>query len=289
MHQIRSKCVSLGKVVLKFSNIYNNIKSNRKSGEGDSDWLTKARFRYQEEHKKPFHYEHVWDVLKGSEKYMRTPLIGTTSRPKRSKTSESSTPTTDASDAHGPFNVDDEDENEDEEERPRPIGRNTARASASASTGGASREHVSELFRKLTMLNTTSRELLDQKRRDLDLRERDLMFRESEAEDKRKRRDYRFYISPHVHLSGDMNFFKSMLSDDTEPENMGDYRKSDADHHKPVSKASEVEEFTNLNLTSSREVGVGGGGFWSFANLVKTITIRSESVSETYCRDLKES
>ena len=196
----------MGKFVLRFSNIYNNVKSQRKSGEGDSDWLAKAHFRYKEEHKKPFHHEHVWDVLKGCEKYMRTPLIGATARPKRSKTSESATPTTDASDAHGPFNVDDEDENEqqdeDEEERPRPIGRNAARGSASGSTGGASSETVSGLLSELTTLNTTSRELLDQRQRDLDLRERDLMFLESEAEDKRKRRDYRFYISPHAHLLG---------------------------------------------------------------------------------------
>ncbi|KAJ9554642.1 hypothetical protein OSB04_018687 [Centaurea solstitialis] len=136
-------------------------------------------------------------IIKGSEKYIRTPLIGATSRPKRSKTSESATPTTDASDAHGPFDVDvdEEDENEEEEERPRPIGRNAARASASASTGAASSEYVSGLFNQLTTLNTTSHEILAQKQRDLDLRERDLMFRQSEAEEKKQRRDYSFQSS----------------------------------------------------------------------------------------------
>lgn len=34
--------------------------------------------------------------------------------------------------------------------------------------------------------------------------------------------------------------------------------------------------------------GGGGGGLWSFGDLVKTITTRSESVLETYRRDLKE-
>lgn len=195
----------MGAVVTKFSNIYNNIKSARKSGEGDTDWLTKARFRYQEEMRKPFKHEHVWEVLKGCEKYMRTPLIDSTGRPKRSRTSESGTPT-DASDAHGPFNLDDEDENEDEyeaeEEPPRPMGRNAARSSASASFGGATSETVTGLLSELNTLNTTSRELLDARRRDLELRERDLRFRESEADAKRERRDFRFYISSHAHLSG---------------------------------------------------------------------------------------
>ncbi|KAI3678965.1 hypothetical protein L6452_38269 [Arctium lappa] len=100
-----------------------------------------------------------------------------------------------------------------------------------------------------------------------------------------------------------MDFFKSMLSDDPEPENMDVHRKSDTDRRPNQSpKHQEVggaeEEFTNLNLTSSVEVtgggsgsgvdGGGGGGLWSFGDLVKTITTRSESVLETYRRDLKE-
>ncbi|XP_024980718.1 BSD domain-containing protein 1 [Cynara cardunculus var. scolymus] len=98
-----------------------------------------------------------------------------------------------------------------------------------------------------------------------------------------------------------MNFFKSMLSDDTEPENMDGHGNSDTDRrpnqspkHQEIGRAE--EEFTDLNLTSSAEVvgvgggggGGGGGGLWSFGDLVKTITTRSESVLETYRRDLKE-
>ncbi|KAJ9543239.1 hypothetical protein OSB04_022946 [Centaurea solstitialis] len=95
-----------------------------------------------------------------------------------------------------------------------------------------------------------------------------------------------------------MNFFKSMLSDDPEPENMAD--SSDRSTNPPPNHPEpEEEEFTNLNLnlTPSGEVSggsgggggnSGGGGLWSFGDLVKTITTRSETVLETYRRDLKE-
>ncbi|KAJ9555277.1 hypothetical protein OSB04_009891 [Centaurea solstitialis] len=204
VHQIRSKAITMGKFVTKFSNIYNNVRSARKSGEGDGDWLGKARFRYQEEMLMPFKHEHVWEVIKGCEKYLRQPLVSSTPRPKRSKTSESATPT-DTSSTHGPFDVDDEDEYEDhdeeEEERPRPMGRNAAR-SLSGSTGAASTDRVSGLVSELSTLNYQNRELLDQRQKDFDLREKDLMFRVAEADEKRERRDYKFYVSPHGHLSG---------------------------------------------------------------------------------------
>ncbi|KAL4558805.1 hypothetical protein LXL04_037007 [Taraxacum kok-saghyz] len=90
-----------------------------------------------------------------------------------------------------------------------------------------------------------------------------------------------------------MNFFKSMLSDDPEPENMDDPGKSETDRRPNQSPKHQVtqraeEEQMNLNSTSSGEFSSGGGGLWSFGDLVKTLTTRSESVLETYRRDLKE-
>ncbi|KAI3506720.1 hypothetical protein L1887_21283 [Cichorium endivia] len=90
-----------------------------------------------------------------------------------------------------------------------------------------------------------------------------------------------------------MNFFKSMLSDDPEPENMDDRGKSETDrrpNQSPKHQGTEraEDEHMNLSSTSSGDVDSGGGGLWSFGDLVKTLTTRSESVLETYRRDLKE-
>ncbi|KAL7584346.1 uncharacterized protein LOC111886382 [Lactuca sativa] len=90
-----------------------------------------------------------------------------------------------------------------------------------------------------------------------------------------------------------MNFFKSMLSGDIEPENMDGSVNSETDlrqNQSPKHEGSERAEETHLNLNSSSsgEFDSGSGGLWSFGDLVKNLTTRSESVLETYRRDLKE-
>nr|XP_043636193.1 BSD domain-containing protein 1 [Erigeron canadensis] len=82
-----------------------------------------------------------------------------------------------------------------------------------------------------------------------------------------------------------MNFFKSILLDNNDPEVQNidtDNNNQSPNHQKP-----EEEEVENTKLHSG-EVSGGGGGLWSFGDLVKTISTRSESVLETYRRDLKE-
>lgn len=84
-----------------------------------------------------------------------------------------------------------------------------------------------------------------------------------------------------------------MLSGDIEPENMDGSVNSETDlrqNQSPKHEGSERAEETHLNLNSSSsgEFDSGSGGLWSFGDLVKNLTTRSESVLETYRRDLKE-
>ncbi|KAI7732133.1 hypothetical protein M8C21_025328 [Ambrosia artemisiifolia] len=95
-----------------------------------------------------------------------------------------------------------------------------------------------------------------------------------------------------------MNFFRSILSDDPEPESPDNHSQPDPDPHQTQSsnhhqnKADEDEEDdddSTSNINSSEDGGAsGGGGLWSFGDLVKTLTTKSESVLETYRRDLQE-
>ncbi|KAK9084038.1 hypothetical protein Scep_030509 [Stephania cephalantha] len=69
-----------------------------------------------------------------------------------------------------------------------------------------------------------------------------------------------------------MNFFKSVFSDDPDPQ---------TDPNSP----------SNPNPNSSINGGGGdgdGGGAWTFGDLLKTVASRSESVIQTYRRDLEE-
>ncbi|KAK9086649.1 hypothetical protein Syun_029043 [Stephania yunnanensis] len=68
-----------------------------------------------------------------------------------------------------------------------------------------------------------------------------------------------------------MNFFKSVFSDDTDPQ-------------------TDPNSLSNPNPNSSINGGGGGGGggAWTFGDLLKTVASRSESVIQTYRRDLEE-
>ncbi|KAJ8547487.1 hypothetical protein K7X08_011073 [Anisodus acutangulus] len=72
-----------------------------------------------------------------------------------------------------------------------------------------------------------------------------------------------------------MNFFKSILSDDLDPD-------PDPDPEIPEKDVPEV--YPDGNSTTEAD----DGGVWSFGGLIKTISTRSESVLETYRRDLQE-
>ncbi|CAI9778520.1 unnamed protein product [Fraxinus pennsylvanica] len=92
-----------------------------------------------------------------------------------------------------------------------------------------------------------------------------------------------------------MNFFKSILSEDSVPpkrENPHDpesesplQRNKDPDDvgQDPV----HIDPSPKSPSDSSGDGGIGGGG-WSFGGLIKTFTTQSESVLETYRRDLRE-
>ncbi|XP_058770219.1 BSD domain-containing protein C22A12.14c-like [Vicia villosa] len=64
-----------------------------------------------------------------------------------------------------------------------------------------------------------------------------------------------------------MNFFKSVFSDDPDP---------------PQSEPN------NANPNSDPDSGSGAGDAWNFGGLIKTLTTKSESIIETYRRDLQE-
>ncbi|KFK42693.1 hypothetical protein AALP_AA1G027500 [Arabis alpina] len=72
-----------------------------------------------------------------------------------------------------------------------------------------------------------------------------------------------------------MNFFKSVFSDDTETESESD---------SPNSPKNTEEHHENPSQSTTEE----DDGGWSFGGLMKTIATRSESVIETYRRDLEE-
>lgn len=90
-----------------------------------------------------------------------------------------------------------------------------------------------------------------------------------------------------------MDFFRSILAEDPEPETPDNYEESDTDaplNQSPKHQETEGDEDddSNSNINSSEDGSGIGGGLWSFGDLVKTLTTKSESVFETYRRDLKE-
>ncbi|KAI3682720.1 hypothetical protein L1987_82910 [Smallanthus sonchifolius] len=94
-----------------------------------------------------------------------------------------------------------------------------------------------------------------------------------------------------------MDFFRSILADDPEPETLANHEDSDTDplqiqspKHLEIEGDEDDDSTSNLNSSEdgSGSGGGGGGGLWSFGDLVKTLTTKSESVFETYRRDLKE-
>lgn len=81
-----------------------------------------------------------------------------------------------------------------------------------------------------------------------------------------------------------MNFFKSILADD-DPETE-DVQESK--QHSPSSQKEENHEETEDVDDPDPSTADSGAGSWSFGGLIKTLASRSESVLETYRRDLEE-
>uniref|UniRef100_A0A5B7CBE8 Putative BSD domain-containing protein 1-like n=1 Tax=Davidia involucrata TaxID=16924 RepID=A0A5B7CBE8_DAVIN len=91
-----------------------------------------------------------------------------------------------------------------------------------------------------------------------------------------------------------MDFFKSILLDDPEPpvpekpqrSESKDPSQNDKDDDGDEDQSPRSQEANSISSPNSSD-GSGGGG-WSFGGLVKTFATKSESVLETYRRDLKE-
>ncbi|KAK3041411.1 hypothetical protein RJ639_000388 [Escallonia herrerae] len=86
-----------------------------------------------------------------------------------------------------------------------------------------------------------------------------------------------------------MDFFKSILSEDPNPQSPDNHPGSDPNPPTNQSQDDVVDADRGSEPESNpNSSDGGGGGGWNFGGLFKTITTRSESVLETYRRDLKE-
>ncbi|KAJ7972843.1 BSD domain-containing protein 1 [Quillaja saponaria] len=83
-----------------------------------------------------------------------------------------------------------------------------------------------------------------------------------------------------------MDFFKSVFSDDPDSTKPGSVSESPGNAHKNEEQ-EDPDSNSSPNDHQSNPNGSDGGG-WSFGGLMKTLSSKSESVIETYRRDLKE-
>ncbi|KAG4981851.1 hypothetical protein JHK87_026600 [Glycine soja] len=79
-----------------------------------------------------------------------------------------------------------------------------------------------------------------------------------------------------------MNLFKSVFSDDPDPP-----RPESGSNNAPRDKSRDPDSPPRSSAIDSAAAGVGGDG-WNFGGLIKTLTTKSESIIETYRRDLQE-
>lgn len=84
-----------------------------------------------------------------------------------------------------------------------------------------------------------------------------------------------------------MNFFKSILSDDPDPDPPLPGNPQDSSPEQSHEKDVQVDQ-PDSRSDSTPDGGGGDGGVWSFGGLLKTLSTRSESVLDTYRRDLQE-
>lgn len=86
-----------------------------------------------------------------------------------------------------------------------------------------------------------------------------------------------------------MNFFASVFADDPDPPSPKSESESESESTNtkhPPQQEQNPDSASSSNPSPS--TGGSGAGAWSFGGLIKTLTTKSESVLETYRRDLKE-
>ena len=88
-----------------------------------------------------------------------------------------------------------------------------------------------------------------------------------------------------------MNFFKSVFSDDPDPprsqpesESPNNALQSKVQEHPDRGSSLVGDPPSDVNPTSDD----ASGGGWNFGGLIKTLTSKSETIIDTYRRDLKE-
>nr|GMD22128.1 BSD domain-containing protein 1 [Ipomoea batatas] len=84
-----------------------------------------------------------------------------------------------------------------------------------------------------------------------------------------------------------MDFFKSILADDPEPENVQDSKQHSPSPSSSSQKEENREETEHVDAPDPSTTA-SGASRWSFGGLIQTLASRSESVLETYRRDLEE-
>ncbi|KAI3979681.1 hypothetical protein MKX01_013776 [Papaver californicum] len=80
-----------------------------------------------------------------------------------------------------------------------------------------------------------------------------------------------------------MDFFKLVFSEDPQPPDPSDLRRNDSSESP---KQENVQDQSDSSIDSHSDSSVGNT--WSFGGLMKTLTTKSESVIQTYKRDLEE-
>ncbi|XP_023745124.1 glutathione S-transferase T3-like [Lactuca sativa] len=149
-HQMNSKFREIAKGVSKINGLYNNLKTQRKSSQGDEQILQEALQFYLEEVGKPFKWHDCWKLLvrcPGWKKYEQDFVFGV-QQSKRTKTGSSGYAT--SSDARVGLDLNQDDELE-LEEIVRPMGRDKVKRKGKGTSSGASDFNVDiDEMRKIT-------------------------------------------------------------------------------------------------------------------------------------------
>ncbi|XP_076915084.1 uncharacterized protein LOC143574317 [Bidens hawaiensis] len=87
-----------------------------------------------------------------------------------------------------------------------------------------------------------------------------------------------------------MDFFRSILADDPEPHQTLQQSESNTQspRHQQIESNEDHDDDDDSTSNANSSENSNAGGLWSFGDLVKTLTTKSESVLETYRHDLKE-
>ncbi|KAL7584227.1 glutathione S-transferase T3-like [Lactuca sativa] len=149
-HQLNSKFREIARGVSKINWLYNNLKTQRKSGQGDEEILQETLQFYLEEVGKPFKWHDCWKLLVRSPRwitYERDFIFGV-QQSKRTKTGSNGYTTSSDARVGQDLNQDDELELEEIE---RPMGRDKAKRKGKGTSSSASDFSVDiDEMRKIT-------------------------------------------------------------------------------------------------------------------------------------------